>query len=233
MAHSFIHSLISPLTLFICHPLPRGLYLACVLYHEDKVLFTNEDHIPVIEVDETYPSCLLNDYHWLMKVSCMWDEIRAMRTDMERNATATVHFRTKLLAAAQSMQSALCLTDLGQFYHKPLRDVHGTTVLCCVNQVRTAKSVSALNSRWVPLSKVARKLTTGGGEADGLLEVLLRSVQDQINYHYNTTLALPRGLYLGYLKMQSSVDQIQVVVSSKTPNMLPNCRMRNNPHISA
>lgn len=211
----------------------RGLYLACVLYHEDKVLFTNEDFIPVIEVDETYPSCLLNDYHWLMKVSCMWDEIKGMRTDMERNATATIHFRTKLIAAAQSMQSALCISDLGQFYHKPLRDAHGTTVLCCVNQVRTAKSVS-LNSRWVPLSKVARKMTSAiHHEENGLLEVLMKSIQDQINYHYNTTIALPRGLYLGYLKMQSSVDQIQVVVSSKTPNMLPNYKMRNNSHISA
>lgn len=205
-----------------------------MLYHEDKVLFTNEDFIPVIEVDETYPSCLLNDYHWLMKVACMWDELKGMRTDMERNATPTIHFRTKLIAAAQSMQSALCITDLGQFYHKPLRDVHGTTVLCCVNQVRTAKSVSALNSRWVPLTKVARKMTSAvHHEENGLLEILMKSVQDQINYHYNATIALPRGLYLGYLKMQSSVDQIQVVVSSKTPNMLPNHKMRNNSHISA
>lgn len=45
-----------------------GIYLACILYHEDKVLVTNEDFVPVIEIDETYPSCLHTDYHWLMKV---------------------------------------------------------------------------------------------------------------------------------------------------------------------
>lgn len=47
----------------------RGVYLSCILYHEDRVLVTNEDFLPVIEVDETYPSCIYNDFHWLMKVS--------------------------------------------------------------------------------------------------------------------------------------------------------------------
>lgn len=46
----------------------RGIFLACILYHEDKILVTNEDFLPVIEIDETYPSSLHADYHWLMKV---------------------------------------------------------------------------------------------------------------------------------------------------------------------
>lgn len=29
---------------------------------------TSEDFLPVIEVDETYPSCLYHDFHWFMKV---------------------------------------------------------------------------------------------------------------------------------------------------------------------
>lgn len=33
--------------------------------------------------------------------------------------------------------------------------------------------------------------------------------------------------------MQSSVDQIQIVVAAKTPNVLPHCKIRDNPHISA
>lgn len=49
--------------------LSRGIHLACILYYEDKILVTNEDFIPVIEIDETYPSSLHNDYHWFMKVS--------------------------------------------------------------------------------------------------------------------------------------------------------------------
>lgn len=47
----------------------RGVFLSCLLYHEDKVLVTNEDFLPVIEVDETYPGSIYNDFHWLLKVS--------------------------------------------------------------------------------------------------------------------------------------------------------------------
>lgn len=115
-----------------------GIYMACILYHEDKILVTNEDFVPVIEIDETYPSCLITDYHWLMKVACTWDDVKSLRTDMEKNATSAVHFRTKLLAAACQMQSALCVQDLGQLYHRPLRDNHGTVVLSCVNQVKVS-----------------------------------------------------------------------------------------------
>ena len=32
------------------------------------MLVTSEDFLPVIEVDETYPSCLYHDFHWFMKV---------------------------------------------------------------------------------------------------------------------------------------------------------------------
>lgn len=46
----------------------RGVYLSCLLYHEDKVLVTNEDFLPVIEVDETYPKKIHNDFHWFFKV---------------------------------------------------------------------------------------------------------------------------------------------------------------------
>lgn len=82
----------------------RGIFLACILYHEDKVLVTNEDFLPVIEIDETFPSCIHNDLHWLMKVACTWDDTKVLRSDMEKNASSAIHFRTKLLSAAMQMQ---------------------------------------------------------------------------------------------------------------------------------
>jgi hypothetical protein len=47
----------------------RGVYLACLLYHGDKVLVTSDDQLPIVEVDENFsgPS-IYNDFHWLMKV---------------------------------------------------------------------------------------------------------------------------------------------------------------------
>ncbi|XP_068990184.1 ankyrin repeat and fibronectin type-III domain-containing protein 1 isoform X5 [Neodiprion pinetum] len=212
--------------------LRRGVYLACLLYHEDKVLVTNEDFLPVIEIDETYPSCIYNDFHWLMKVACTWDDVKSLRQDMEKShSSSTIHFRIKLLQAAAQMQAALCIQDLGQLYHKPIRDVQGTMVLSTINYVKSPKLVSVLNSRWLPLSKVTKKLITH--EDSSVADILMASIQDQMTYHQVSSIKLSKGLYLGYLKMQSSVDLIQVVVPSKTPNVLPHCKIRDNPHVSA
>jgi ankyrin repeat and fibronectin type-III domain-containing protein 1 len=92
--------------------------------------------------------------------------------------------------------------------------------------------VSVLNSRWIPLNKVHKKLTIFH-EENHINEILMNSIIEQINYHQASTVRLSRGLYLGYLKMQSSVDQIQIMVPAKTPNVLPHSKIRDNPHISA
>ena len=149
---------------------------------------------------------------------------------MEKNPTSAVHFRSKLLTAAYQMQSALCITDLGQIYHKPLKDSHGTVVFCCVNNIKNPKNISVLNSRWVPLNKVQKKLPLHDNTMN---EILLSSIQEQIVYNQTSSSKLSKGLYLGYLKMHSSFDTIQVVVPFKTPNVLPFCKIRDNPHISA
>ncbi|XP_029672352.1 uncharacterized protein LOC115240991 isoform X2 [Formica exsecta] len=212
--------------------LRRGVFLACLLYHEDKVLVTNEDFLPVIEVDETYPSCIYNDFHWLMKVACTWDDVKSLRQDMEKShSSSTNHFRIRLLQAAAQMQAALCIQDLGQLYHKPIRDIQGTLVFSTVNYIKSAKMVSVLNSRWLPLSKVIKKVITH--EDSNVADILMASIQEQMTYHQVSSIKLSKGLYLGYLKMQSSVDLIQVVVPTKSPNVLPHCKIRDNPHVSA
>ncbi|XP_052740268.1 uncharacterized protein LOC112046488 isoform X3 [Bicyclus anynana] len=210
--------------------LRRGVYLACIIYHEDKVLVTSEEFLPVIEVDETYPACIYTDFHWLMKVSCSWDEVKALRSDMEKHTSSSIHFRLKLLTAAAQMQSALCIQDLGQLYHKPLRDAHGTVVLSCVNVIKSQKSVSALNSRWVPVAKLRRRVLS---EDNTMGELLMASVHEQIAYHQVSRYQLPRGLYMGYLKLQSSVEVVRIVAPARTPNVPPHTRVRDNPHVSA
>ncbi|XP_075973832.1 ankyrin repeat and fibronectin type III domain containing protein wide awake isoform X2 [Anticarsia gemmatalis] len=210
--------------------LRRGVYLACILYHEDKVLVTSEEFLPVIEVDETYPTCIYTDFHWLMKVSCSWDDVKALRSDMEKHTSSSIHFRLKLLTAAAQMQSALCIQDLGQLYHKPLRDSHGTVVLSCVNSVKSVKAVSALNSRWAPVGRLRRRVLS---EDNTIAELLMASVHDQIAYHQVSRVQLPRGLYVGYLKLQSSVEVVRLVAPARTPNVPPHTRVRDNPHVSA
>lgn len=89
-----------------------------------------------------------------------------------------------------------------------------------------------LNSRWVPLNKLQKKVSVLL-EDSTINEILLSGIQEQINYYQASNQKISRGLYLGYLKMHSSFDTIQVVVSVKTPNVLPHVRIRENSHISA
>ncbi|XP_054282965.1 ankyrin repeat and fibronectin type-III domain-containing protein 1-like isoform X2 [Macrosteles quadrilineatus] len=212
--------------------LRRGVFLSCLLYHEDKVLVTNEDFLPVIEVDETYPGSIYHDFHWLLKVACTWDDVKWLRQDMEKSlSSSAVHFRIKLLQAAAQMQTALSIQDLGQLYHKPLRDSEGTVVICTVNYVGSPKTVSVLNSRWLPLGKLSKRAVPGPDA--NIAEILMSTIQEQITYHQVSSIRLPRGLYLAYLKMRSCVDLLQVLVPAKSPNVPPHCKIRDNPHVTA
>ena len=53
-----------------------------------------------------------------------------------------------------------------------------------------------------------------------------------IEFHQACNTQLPRGLYVGYVKLRSSVDMMSVMVSKDHPNILPHAKIRDNPHIS-
>lgn len=56
--------------------------------------------------------------------------------------------------------------------------------------------------------------------------------QDKLAYHQRSSHALSAGLYLGYLKLCSAVDQIRVLVPEQLPNILCHVKIRSNPNIS-
>ncbi|GFS88706.1 ankyrin repeat and fibronectin type-III domain-containing protein 1 [Nephila pilipes] len=214
----------------------RGVFLACLLYHEDRIIVTAEDTLPILEVDETFPSSLHADFHWLMKVACTWEDVKTLRQDMEKShSSSNVHFRSKLLQAAEQMQGALGLQDLGQLYYLPLKDSEGTTVLCTVKHIQDPKTMVTLSVRWLPLYKIQRKRANNSdsnGDNPGVSDLLLDSLQEIIIYSQVSNKPLSRGLYVGYLKLKSSMDIIRVVVPRKTPNILPHAKIRDNPHVS-
>ncbi|XP_076334282.1 ankyrin repeat and fibronectin type-III domain-containing protein 1-like isoform X2 [Tachypleus tridentatus] len=217
--------------------LKRGVFLACLFYNDDKVLVTTEEALPVVEVDETYPSTLHTDFNWLMKVACTWEDIKTLRQDMEKSQSSSLlHFRSKLLQAVEQMQMALGVQDLGQLYYRPIKDRESTVVLSTVKFVSDPKALNSLSVRWLPLTKILRKLpctiTSDFGETPHVSELLLSSLQDMISYNQVSTTPLPRGLYLGYVKLKSSVDIIRVLVPHKTPNVIPFYRIRENSHVS-
>lgn len=157
--------------------------------------------------------------------------MKEMRDDMEKNSLTKVQFRYKILNAIYQMQMAIGATDLGRFYYKPLKDSDGTVVLSCILNVKEQKS--PMNLRWIPLLKLQKKVSAMLEDTSSIGEILLNSISTQINFYQASRQKLSRGLYLGYLKIFSSFDTIQVVCQSKNPNVLPNCKIRDNPHVSA
>ncbi|XP_052070242.1 ankyrin repeat and fibronectin type-III domain-containing protein 1-like isoform X3 [Mytilus californianus] len=214
--------------------LKRGVYLACLLYNGDKVLVTGDDQLPIVEVDENFsgPS-VYNDFHWLMKVSCTWEDVKSLRQDMDKNTSAgTMHFRSKLLQAVSIMQSSLGVQDIGQFHFKPLKDPNGCIILTTVCNIKDPKTVILGSGRWISFAKLLRRSSAALQELQDSPDVLHSSIGEMILYHQVSTIPLAKGLYICYLKLQVAVDLIQVLVPRKAPNVLPYVKVRDCPNVS-
>ena len=66
----------------------------------------------------------------------------------------------------------------------------------------------------------------------GIYNLFTMLFQEMSQYNQTSSLALPPGLYLGYLKLQASVDLIRVLVSHNAPNVLPSVRVRDCSNVS-
>ena len=138
----------------------RGVYLAALLYSEDRVVVTNDEVLPLLEVDENFALSNLHvDFHWLMKIACTWEDVKSLRQDMDKLAnSSSVLFRSRLLNTVAQMQSALGTQDLGQFFYKPVRDSNGSIILVTVNYIRDPKVINTTHVKWMPFSKVQKRV---------------------------------------------------------------------------
>ncbi|XP_077358640.1 ankyrin repeat and fibronectin type-III domain-containing protein 1 isoform X2 [Festucalex cinctus] len=216
--------------------LKRGIYLAAIFYHKDKLLVTAEEQIPIVEVDDSYGSSLMQDFLWFTKLSCMWEDVRWLRqsTSVSTSWSSTLQARHKLLSAAGQLQSLLGTHDLGRAHYEPIKDRHGNALLVTV---RAADDGGAppppLSGKWMPLAKVqSQRKSLSTPEEPYALDILVITLQDIVAYQRRSSQRLAPGLYLGYLKLSSSVDQIRVLVSQRTPNVLCHARVRENANVS-
>nr|XP_006816761.1 PREDICTED: ankyrin repeat and fibronectin type-III domain-containing protein 1-like [Saccoglossus kowalevskii] len=214
--------------------LKRGVYLAALFFNEDRVLVTTDDQIPIVEVDENFSSNIHHDFHWLMKVACTWEDVDVLRSEMERSmSSSTVAFRSKLLQAVAQLQTVLGIQDLGQLYYQPAKDMSGSLIITTVNYIKDPKVLQSVSLKWTPLARIQRKwIGTPDSEEPSAPDLLMTSIPEKILYHQVSTVPLSRGLYVGYLKLRSSVDIIRVMVPEKTPNVLPHIKIRDNPNVS-
>ncbi|XP_025059431.1 ankyrin repeat and fibronectin type-III domain-containing protein 1-like [Alligator sinensis] len=214
--------------------LKRGLYLASIFYKDDNILVTHEDQIPVVEIDDTYSCLLMQDFLWFTKVSCMWDEILWLRqcvTVSQSSCSCILQTRFKMLLAISQMQGLLGIQDLGQAFFEPVKDKQGNILIMTLKEVKTNQTFESV--RWVPVSKLqGSRKSVSSPEEPTALDILLITVQDKLAYHQRSSQALAPGLYLGYLKLCSAVDQIRVLVPDRLPNILCHVKIRSNSNIS-
>ncbi|XP_022089300.1 uncharacterized protein LOC110978538 isoform X4 [Acanthaster planci] len=214
--------------------LKRGVYLASVMYSDDKVLVTNEDQLPIVEVDETFSSSIHQDFLWFLKVAGTWEDVDLLRSDLERTSGSSpaILFRARLLQAASLLQSALGTQDLGQVFYEPIRDSHGIIIITIVNQIRDQRVMQTMSSlKWTNINRIQKRKSVNMDNPSAA-EMLLASLPEKILYHQVSGIKLTKGLYLGYLKLRSSVDTIRVQVPEKLPSVLPHVKLRDNPNVS-
>ncbi|XP_077315060.1 ankyrin repeat and fibronectin type-III domain-containing protein 1 [Lithobates pipiens] len=213
--------------------LKRGLYIAVIFYYKDNMLVTNEDHIPIVEIDDSCTSSIMQDFLWFTKLSCMWDDIRWLRQSMSisMSSSTALQARQKMLAAAAQLQNLLGTHNLGRVYYEPIKDRHGNVLVVTIREVETLYSF--FNGKWMQISKLqSQRKSLSTPEEPTALDILLITIQEILNYQKRSQQRLSPGLYLGYLKLCSSVDQIKVLVSQRVPNMLCHVKIRDNSNIS-
>ncbi|KAM9003549.1 ankyrin repeat and fibronectin type-III domain-containing protein 1 [Sarcophilus harrisii] len=213
--------------------LKRGLYIAVIFYYKDNMLVTNEDQIPIVEIDDSHSSSITQDFLWFTKLSCMWEDIRWLRqtVPISMSSSTALQARQKMLTATAQLQNLLGTHNLGRVYYEPIKDRHGNIVIVTIREVETLYSF--FNGKWMQISKLqSQRKSLSTPEEPTALDILVITIQDILSYQKRSQQRLPPGLYLGYLKLCSSVDQIKVLVTQKLPNILCHVKIRDNSNVS-
>ncbi|RXN02234.1 ankyrin repeat and fibronectin type-III domain-containing 1-like protein [Labeo rohita] len=129
-------------------------------------------------------------------------------------------------------KALLGTVDLGQVYFEPIKDKNGNAVLVLMKDVSACAPLEGV--RWIPVSKfqLQRRSSSSSSDEPSALETLLTTLHEKLAYHRRSRKCLSPGLYLGYLKLYTSVDQIRMLVSHKHPNVLCHVKIRDNGHVS-
>ncbi|KAM3859677.1 ankyrin repeat and fibronectin type-III domain-containing protein 1 [Diretmus argenteus] len=228
-----LRHLFQPTSKFV-KSLKRGLYLTSIFYRDDNVLVTPEDQIPIVEVEDSYASSIMQDLLWFTKVSYLWEEIPWLQqclSSSQSSCSCTLQTRLKMLQAVSHLQGVLGTQDLGQVYFEPIKDKHGNALLVLLRDMNACPSLDGV--RWTQLCKLQlQRKSISSPEEPTALDMLLITLHEKLAYHRRSRKLLSPGLYLGYLKLCTSVDQIRALVPQKLPNVLCHTKIRDNNNVS-
>ncbi|XP_049331635.1 ankyrin repeat and fibronectin type-III domain-containing protein 1 [Astyanax mexicanus] len=215
--------------------LQRGAYLATVFYHKDNILVTAEDQLPLVEI-QCCSTSITQDFLWFAKLSCAWQQVPWLQQSMSSSLSSSsslLQNRHCILRAISQIQASLGSVDLGQVYFEPLKDRHGNVLLVTLKEVVTPLTPADPQLHWSPL----KHLETRWSRAHLLpeptaMDTFTQQLRKKLEYHRNSGQRAQPGLYVGIVKLCSSVEQLRVAVPQHLPNLLLHSRIRNNNHVS-
>lgn len=223
-------------------PLRGAFYLVMAIYDGDKIFTTPEDILPMVEVDESFSNQINNDLQFLIKLSFNWFETDRFKSLIEQTiSTTSLKYRYQLLTSIKHIQNLLELTDLGRVYHQSLKQTNGSLFFVITKNLENSqdkRSISAINQslKAVELQKLLLKShgskSPAGYNKESEHSYLARNLTGIIEYDKHCDKKLKRGFYAGFLKVQSNIELVKVLVSTAVPNVLPFAKIRDNPNVS-
>ncbi|XP_026119553.1 ankyrin repeat and fibronectin type-III domain-containing protein 1-like isoform X1 [Carassius auratus] len=216
--------------------LQRGVYLASVFSQKDSVLVTADDQLPLVEIQSCSRS-VTQDFLWFCKLSCAWTQVprllQVLSSSSLSSSSSLLQNRLSFLRAVAQLQASVGCVDLGQVYFEPLKDRQGNVLLVTLREVTTPLTPSDPALHWLPVSSLERNQSeTPLLPEPSAVELLTHRLKEMLAYHRRSQQRAQPGLYVGILKLCSSVDQLRILVPQRLPNMPCHCRVRNRPHVS-
>ncbi|XP_023205387.1 ankyrin repeat and fibronectin type-III domain-containing protein 1-like isoform X1 [Xiphophorus maculatus] len=216
--------------------LQRGVYLATVFYHKDNILVAAEDQIPLVEI-QCCSTSITQDFLWFAKLSCAWQQVPCLQQGLSSahsSPSSLLQNRHNILKAVSQLQSSLGTMDLGQVYYEPLKDRQGNVLIVTLREFpNPPSSPPDPPFHWIPLDRLERNRSrTPLLPEPTAMDTLFEQLKDKLSFHRHSIQWVQPGLYVGILKLCSSVDQIRVLVPQRLPNLLCHTRVRQNPHVT-
>lgn len=211
-----------------------GVYLTTVCYHDDRLLVTSDDQLPVVEVDDQSGGCNLPDFLWFTKLSLMWDDVVWLHQTTLGSAPSgsvpsgsSLQVRLRMLTAANMMQRMLGLEDLGRVHYEPIRDRQGNTLLVTVSNTAELN----VSGRWRSIAKLTSNRKSE--EEPNALDILVSRLTELLAYQRASSFKpRPPGLYLGLLRLRPCLDRISLLLPNRKCNDLGSASIRLNANVS-
>ncbi|XP_061892391.1 ankyrin repeat and fibronectin type-III domain-containing protein 1-like isoform X1 [Entelurus aequoreus] len=215
--------------------LQRGVYLATVFYHQENILVTAEDQLPLVEI-QCCSTFLIHNFVWFAKLSCAWQQVPWLLQGLSSahsSPSSLLQNRHSILRAVSQLQSSLGTMDLGQVYYEPLKDRQGNILLVTLKEFPHPPNHPEPPLQWMPLARLEKNRgRTPLLPEPTAMDTLCEQLREKLAYHRRSNQRGQPGLYVGILKLWSSVEHIRVLVPQRLPNLLCHTRVRHNAHVS-